>query len=239
MKVLHFSHGAAPGTQGRIPAQSNPQHGVEESFKLKRTFLLSILAVVSATLLPLAAIGQVAPTGRSHASDQGEHTFKYEVYGGYAYTSLNQVNQSRYGLSGFNVSVTRDWGRYFGITAEGDYYRFPISTPVVTGSTAKPTVESVLLGPVIHANIYGKFGGFAHVLLGGEHTAGEHQTPNISFAGGPGGGLEYTLSPRLSVRASGDLIGASFSLTGNTAELANSPHRTWDSRASIGVVYKF
>lgn len=206
---------------------------------MKRMLSVSILAVISAALLPLAATSQVSPTRGHHATDTGDRTFKYEVYAGYAYTSLNQVNQSRYGLQGINVSVTRDWGKYFGVTAEGDFFKFPFSNPVVLGSNAKPSVESVLAGPVIHAALYGKFSGFAHVLLGGEHTAGESETPNISFAGGPGGGLEYSLSPRLSLRASGDLIGASFSLTGNTAELGNSPHRTWDSRASIGAVYRF
>jgi hypothetical protein len=216
-----------------------PQHGVEESFNLMRMFLLSILAVVPAALMPLAATSQVSPTGGSKSSEQGEKTFKYEVYAGYAYTSLNQVNQSRFGLSGVNVSVTRNWGRYFGVTAEGDYYRFPFGSPEVVGSTAKPEVESVLFGPVLHANIYGRYSGFVHGLLGGEHTGGESQTPNISFAGGIGGGMEYSLNPRFSIRASGDIIGASFSLTGNSPQLANSPHRTWDSRASIGVVYHF
>jgi len=206
---------------------------------LKRTFLLSILAMVPAALLPLAAASQASPTGGSRSTDESERTFKYEVYAGYAYTSLNQVNQSRYGLQGFNASVTRDFGKYFGLTAEGDYYRIPISKPVVAGSNAIPVVESVLFGPVLHANLYGKFGGFFHGLLGGEHTGGESQTPNISFAGGIGGGMEYTLSPRLSLRATGDYIGASFSLTGNSAELGNSPHRSWDPRASFGAVYRF
>jgi len=215
------------------------QQGVEEIFKLNRTFSLSILALVSAALLPLAAFSQIAQPKRTRPADAGERTFKYEVYAGYAYTSLNQVNQSRHGLQGVNVSVTRDWGRYFGITAEGDFYVTPLSTPVVTGSTVKPTVQSVLIGPVIHAPLYGHISGFVHGMLGGEHTAGEHQTPNISFAGGPGGGMEYSLNPRLSIRASGDLIGASFSVTGNNSELGYSPHRTWDSRASFGVVYKF
>jgi hypothetical protein len=96
-----------------------------------------------------------------------------------------------------------------------------------------------MFGPEIHANVYGKFNGFFHALLGGEHTGGEGETPNISFAGGPGGGLEYNLSPRLALRASGDYIGASFSLRNNTPELGNSPHRTWNSRASVGAVYRF
>ena len=206
---------------------------------MKRTFLFSILALVPAAFLPLAALGQISTTGSSRAADTTDRTFKYEVYGGYAYTSLNQINQSRYGLQGFNVSVTRDWGRYFGVTAEGDYYKWPLGNPEVVGSDIKPNVTSVFVGPVIHAKLYGNFSGFAHALLGGEHTGGESQTPNISFAGGPGGGMEYSLTPRLSLRASGDFIGASFSLTGNSAELGNSPHKTWDSRASIGAVYHF
>jgi hypothetical protein len=202
---------------------------------LKRTLLLSILAVVPAALMPLAATSQITPGARSRPAEQGERTFHYEVYAGYAYTSLNQVNQSRYGLQGVNLSLTRDWGRYFGVTAEGDYYRIGLQS----GNPGTPSVDSVLFGPVIHANIYGKVGGFVHGLIGGEHTGGEKETPNISFAGGPGGGLEYSLGPRLSLRATGDYIGGSFSLANNSSELANSPHRTWNPRASIGVVYRF
>jgi opacity protein-like surface antigen len=201
---------------------------------LKSTRLLSILAVVSAALLPLAATSQVSPTG-AQSADQAEHVYKYEVYAGYAYSSLNQVNQSRYGLQGFNASVTRDWGRFFGVTAEGDYYKYALKS----GNPGNPSIDSVLFGPVLHANIYGHIGGFVHGLLGGEHTGGENQTPNLSFAGGVGGGLEYNLSPRLSLRATGDYIGASFSLAGNSAELGNSPHKTYDSRASFGAVYRF
>jgi|HubBroStandDraft_1064217.scaffolds.fasta_scaffold113874_2 hypothetical protein len=202
-------------------------------------FLFSFLALVPAALLPLAATSQVSSTSGSNSSDQPEKTYKYEVYAGYAYTSLNQVNQSRFGLQGVNLSVTRDWGKYFGVTAEGDYYNFPFGSPEVVGSTTKPQVESVLFGPVLHANIYGHYSGFVHGLLGGEHTGGESQTPSVSFAGGIGGGVEYSLTPRFSIRASGDIIGASFSLTGNSTELSNSPHRSWDSRASIGAVYHF
>jgi hypothetical protein len=215
------------------------QHVVEESFKLKRMFLFSILAGVSAALLPLAATSQASSSGGSKGSEPADHTYKYEVYAGYAYTSLNQVNQSRYGLQGVNVSLTRDFGRYFGVTAEGDFYNKSFGSPEVVNSTINPSVTSVLFGPVIHANIYGHFDGFLHGLLGGEHTGGESQTPNISFAGGFGGGMDYSLTNHFSLRASGDIIGASFSLTGNSPQLANSPHRTWDSRASIGAVYHF
>ena len=205
---------------------------------MKRKLSLSILAGVAAALMPLAATSQIAPERQKHA-ETVEATYKWEAFAGYGYTSLNQVNQSRYGLQGVDLSVTRDWGRYFGLTADGAYYSYPISSPVVAGSTLKPTVDTVLFGPVFHAQLYGKYSGFARVLLGGEHTGGESQTPNISFAGGVGGGAEYQLTQHFSLRASGDYIAASFSVTGNSSALGYSSHKTWNPHASFGVVYKF
>jgi len=195
--------------------------------------------MVSAALMPLAATSQVSPARRSHSVDSGTPSYKYSVYGGLGFSALNQVNLSRSGLLGADVYVTRNFGKYFGVVADGSYYRFPYTSPVVQNSTMKPSVESVLFGPELHATLIGKYGGFIHGLIGGEHTAGTSQTPNISFAGGFGGGLEYALSPRFSVRASGDYIGASFSVTGNSKALGYSPHETWNDRASIGVMYKF
>ena len=64
-------------------------------------------------------------------------------------------------------------------------------------------------------------------------------TPNISFAGGFGGGLTYNMSSRLAVRLTGDRVGASFSLPNNTPALSYSSNRTWNARATIGVVCRF
>jgi hypothetical protein len=233
MKVQHPSRGAAGGVQ---PCERQAcQHGLEESFKLKRTLLLSILAVIPAALMPLAAASQVVPARGSRSASQGESSYKYEVFAGYGYTSLNQVNGSRSGLQGVNLSVTRDWGKYFGVTADGAYYKYAL----VSGNPGSPSVDAVLFGPVVHAELFGKVSGFAHALLGGEHSGGESQTPSISFAGGVGGGLEYKLGPRLSLRASGDDIAASFSLIGNSPAQGYSPHLHWNPRASFGVVYRF
>jgi hypothetical protein len=196
--------------------------------------LLSILAVVAAALLPLAAAGQIAPEHSKHV-EQGASPYKWEAFAGYGYTSLNQVNQSRYGLQGVNLSLTRDWGKYFGLTADGAYYSDPISS----GNPGKPVVDLVLFGPVLHANITDHLSGFVRVLLGGEHSGGESQTPNISVAGGAGIGMEYKLSQRFALRASGDDIASSFSLIGNTPQLAYSPHMRRNSRAAFGLVYRF
>jgi hypothetical protein len=195
--------------------------------------------MVSAALLPLAATSQVTPARGSRSVDSGTPVYKYSVYGGLDYSGLNQVNNSRSGLFGGQAYITRNFGRYFGVVAQGDYYRYPYTKPVLENSTIKPSVESILFGPELHAVLIGKYGGFIHGLIGGEHTGGTSQTPNISFAGGVGGGVEYALGERLSVRASGDYIGASFSFVGNSATLGYSPHKTWNDRASIGVMYRF
>jgi len=222
----------------RCGACSRTQYGFFEEFKLKRTFLISILAVVPAVLLPLAASSQIL-SGHKPTAEGDETVYKNEVYGGYAYTSLNQVNLSRSGLQGVDLAITRDFGKYFGPTADGAFYKYPFAHPEVTNSTITPSVDTVLFGPVLHANLYEKTDGFVHVLLGGEHVGGTSQTPNISFAGGVGGGLDYKLMSRISVRASGDLILQSFSVTGNSAAVGYSPHRTRNARATIGVVYHF
>ncbi len=184
--------------------------------------------------MPLAASSQIAPD-RGTRPDRPEPEFKYMAYAGFGYTSLNQVNQSRYGLIGVNLAVSRNFGRYFAITADGAYY----PTSYATGNPGNPKVSSVLFGPELHANLYGHVGGFVRGLIGGEHSGGEQQTPKVSFAGGLGGGLEYTLSPRLAIRLSGDNILSSFSVTGNTGGLGYSPHMRANARASAGIAYRF
>ena len=206
---------------------------------MKRKLLFMILAVVTAAFLPMAAISQVLKAPSSGSNDQPETTYKWKAYGGYGYTSLNQVNQSRSGLQGIDLAITRDFGKYFGITADGAGYFTPYASPVVANTTLAPTVDMVLLGPEFHAQVWEKASGFVRVLLGSEHIGGTSQTPNISFAGGYGGGIEYTLTSRFGIRASGDDIEQSFSVTGNSAALGNSPHKTRNPRASIGVTYNF
>jgi hypothetical protein len=198
-----------------------------------------MLALIPAATFSLAATSQVAPANRTADTDQTEKVYRWEGYGGFAYTSTNNINTSRQGLIGAKIGLTRDWGRYFGVTGEGSFYLTSLSSPAISQSTQKPKETTVLFGPVLHANLYGPVSGFVEVLLGGEHIGGTSQTPNISFAGGVGGGMEYKISQHLSARAYGDDIASSFSLINNSTSLGNSPHKTWSSRAGIGVVYRF
>ncbi len=209
--------------------------GFEECYTLKRTLLLSILAVIPAVALSVPASAQVEPAHKKAADDSAEVDYKWEAYGGFGYTSLNQVNLSRSGLMGVKAGATRDFNKWFGITAEGSWYKYPYTS----GNPGSPVVLSGLAGPVFRADIIGKYSAFLHGLIGVEHSGGESQTPNISFAGGVGGGVEYKFSQHLSFRAYGDNIGASFSLINNSKELGYSPHRSWNPQAGLLAVYRF
>lgn len=193
-----------------------------------------MLAAIAAALLPAAAFAQVAPSTTTAAPEEKtEPDYRYAVSVGYGYTSLNQVNQSRSGLQGVEASVTRDFSKHFGVIADGAFYKYSIKS----GNPGTPAVDVVLFGPVVHAELYGKVSGYVRGLLGGEHTAGEFENPNISFAGGFGVGLEYALTPRISLRAGGDDILSSF--VQDPQHLGYSTHRRANGRAALSVVYHF
>jgi hypothetical protein len=190
------------------------------------------LAFVPASLLPLTASCQIV-LDKPPAAERTEKVYKNEVYAGYGYTSLNQVDQSRYGLQGVGASYSRDFGKYFGVTGEGTYY----FKAVASGNPVNAKVVLGLGGPFIHVDLFDHLSGFLHVLIGGAHTGGASEYPNISFAGGVGGGMEYKLTPRISLRASGDDILSSFAEDPN--HLGFSPHRKGNPRAAFGAVYRF
>ncbi len=115
---------------------------------------------------------------------------------GWGYTSLNQVNQSKSGLQGVTASFTRDWGKYFGITAEGGHYAWTVTQ----ANPQKSSVDLFLAGPVLHANLYGKSSMFVHGLVGVAHTGGVSIKPDESVAGGGGIGLDSRMTPHSSLR---------------------------------------
>jgi hypothetical protein len=198
---------------------------------LKSKLLFSILAVVSAIVIPISAVGQVAP--EKPPKDLSGPDYKYEVYVGYGYTSLNQVNQSRSGLQGVSGSVMRKFGDHFGVKVDGGHYAWSVTA----ANTGNPTVDLFLAGPVVRGNLFEKWSAYAEGLLGGAHTGGVSIQPNVSFAGGLGLGVDYNKSARWSIRAFGDDIGSSFTLS--PFQPGFSPHMRWNARAGIGVVYHF
>lgn len=196
-----------------------------------------MLAALLAALMPLAASAQVNPEA-APSPEQAGAAYKYEVYLGAAYTRIRQVPVTYSGLLGGKVSVGRNWGKYFQLMGSGDYYSKGVGHSGLS-NPGHPTIYSFLVGPALHADIYGKLSGKVFAQVGLEHTGGENMTPNISFAGGFGGGLTYSLSPKFALQLTGDRVGASFSLPNNTPQLSYSTHRTWNARGTLGVVYRF
>jgi hypothetical protein len=189
------------------------------------------LAAIAAALSPIAANCQIAPDKAPRTTTGAE--YKYQVFAGLGYTSLNQVNQSNSGLLGVTVSVTRDWGKYFGLTIDGGHYQWVVSR----ANPQNASVNLYLAGPEFHAPLYDRVGIFAHALIGAAHTGGVSIQPDESFAGGVGVGLDYKLGDRLGLRVYGDDIGSSFTLT--PFQPGDSPHRRFNARASIGATYRF
>ncbi len=187
--------------------------------------------------MPFAVRGQVIPEA-TPGPPAAAPSYKYRAYVGFAYSSLNQVNLSRYGLMGMEVAVTRDWGKYFGLSGNGEYYKFPAGSSAL-GNPGDPRIYSLLAAPEVHATIFGPLNGILFGELGIEHTSGESMIPSTSFAGGFGGGMSYNVNSRWAIRVTGDRLGASFSLTNNSPALNYSTHRTWNPRATIGLEFRF
>ena len=207
------------------------QQSSEETFTLKRKLLFGIWAVTAALLMPVAANCQIAPE-RTSSQPTGPE-YKYHAFVGFGYTSLNQVSQSNSGLQGVTASVTRDWGRFFGVTVQGGDYRWTVTR----ANAGNPTVDYFLAVPVIHAPLYGPTSLFIHGLLGVAHTGGVSIRPDVSFAGGLGIGADYRLSPHFGIRLQGDDILSSFTI--QPYQAGDSPHRHSNAHATIGVTYKF
>ena len=217
---------------------------------MKSKFLLSVLATVAATMMPLTATSQIAPD-KPQRTVSTEANPKYEFFAGAGYTSLNNVNQSRNGQLGVNLSATRDWGKYFGITADGGVYKYAYDS----SNPGNPTVDILLFGPVVHAHLLGPVDVFVHVLLGCEHISGTpittglssstpsqaYATPDFSFAGGYGAGFDYKVISRFYLRAWGDDIRSAITadLPASCAGMGCSSHETRSARAGLGLVYKF
>ncbi len=108
---------------------------------MKSKLLLSILAAALAIVVPISAVGQVAP--ERPPKDLTGPDYKYEAYVGWSYTSLNQVNQSRSGLQGVSASVMRGFGDHFGVKVDGGHYQWNLTAT----NPGNPTVDMFLGAP--------------------------------------------------------------------------------------------
>ncbi|HTJ29845.1 MAG TPA: outer membrane beta-barrel protein [Acidobacteriaceae bacterium] len=193
---------------------------------MKGKFLLSLagLLLPASMMAPMATAQVAKPAEPASAVDFS----RYEVYGGFAYSGADQVNKTS-ALIGANVGVQAKLKRWFGANADFGWYGN--STGI-----EKPTVTSFLAGPEFYIPA-DNITGFIHVLFGGEHTGGVGEKPGVAYAFAVGGGFEYALSKKFSVRVAGDDINAAF--VQDPTNQGFSPHRHSNPRATIGVAYRF
>ena len=198
---------------------------------------MRIVGLLAVALAPVAAGAQVNPDSQGTGSADNQGSDRYSVYAGGAYTRIRQIPVSYSGMLGGKASLTRDFGKYFMLTGSVDYYRVGVGHPGIP-NPGHPLVYSALAGPGIHMDLFGGLSGQLFAELGMEHTGSESMSPSSSFAGGFGGGLTYNFNPQWGLQLTGDRVGASFPLPG-TAQQANSTHRTWNVRGTLGIVYRF
>ena len=192
---------------------------------VKGKFLLSVLGI----LLPVSVSAQVAKPTQSTSNVDFS---RYEAYGAFAYSGVNQITSTS-ALLGVNIGVQAKLKRWFGANADfGDYFAQGSSRGI-----QKPTVTSFMAGPEFYIPA-DNITGFIHVLFGAEHTGGVAGVkPDVAFAYAVGGGFEYSFSKKLSARIAGDGISAAF--VQDPQNLGYSPHWHINPRATIGVGYRF
>jgi opacity protein-like surface antigen len=168
---------------------------------------------------------------------QAQELPRTEIFGGYSYMRLDQDGQTDQDLNGFNTSFTYNFNSFLGATAEFSAFFGTTQMATTTGMT---TVDQdnyfYLFGPKFTFRGNERFTPFAHVLLGavtqdvGSVTGSTTSTANnTQFAMAIGGGLDISVTERISLRA----IQADYVLT---RLMANTNQN--NIRASAGFVLK-
>jgi len=180
--------------------------------------LLFVFAMLLA--LPILASAQELP--------------RTEIFGGYSYMRLDADNQTDQDLNGFNTSYTYNFNSFLGATAE--FSAFFGTTQVASGTTVTTQDQDMyfyMFGPKFTFRGNERFTPFAHVLLGGvtqrNQTTATTSTNNTQFAMALGGGLDVSVTERISLRA----IQADYVLTRLVANTNQN-----NIRASAGFVLK-
>jgi len=179
---------------------------VHQSSRLSH-FLAGIcgVALLSASVLAVPATAQmprVAGTGPRLTTGLG-----------YAYVNTEASSQ-RFGLHGLSATVTVEISPRLGATADLGYVR----ASNILNTSRHSDVLSYLFGPVVYPTKRKGIRTYLHALWGGARVTG-----SVPLNGGGlslgyvnkaawalGGGVEYTISPSLSLRVGADYLHTSF-----------------------------
>jgi outer membrane immunogenic protein len=167
---------------------------------------------------------------------QAQETPKVDVFAGYSYVRDNPgpTSGDSFSLNGGSASVTyhiKDW-----VSAVADFGGYHNGN--ILGTGVDGTLSTYLFGPRVSYRSYRHFTPFAEALFGGAHegaslTGGASGSQN-AFAMAIGGGLDYRINSRFSLRP----LQVDYLLT-RFAE--GTPNRQTQNnlRASTGLVIHF
>lgn len=170
---------------------------------------------------------------------------RVEVFGGYSYInqdlSLTYPNGNS-GINGWNASATFAVKRSFGIVADFSGFYPSFNTGCGAECTSSARIHTLLFGPQVSVR-RGRWKPFARFLIGDTnmytYNAGVNAytfTSNNSLTFGVGGGLDFSLTPRIALRGQVDWLHTGFQTSDNqrtNAEVHNVV------RISPGVVFRF
>ena len=195
------------------------------------------LALVVLALLVFSSLVMAQSSDRSD---------RIEVFGGYSYMSRDFSLTSPNGVNGWNASANFKAVRKVGFVADfsGFYpsYTYPPGSITVRGKT-----YTSLFGPQVSIP-RGRFAPFGRFLIGVTHVAprdfGSGDTVTFFKANnvltlGAGGGLDYSVTRRVAIRAQADWLYARLTPIGGGDPGVNYVKNRSTARISTGVVFRF
>jgi opacity protein-like surface antigen len=164
---------------------------------------------------------------------------KVDIFAGYSYVRENPspAGVGSFSLNGGSASAAYNVNNWLsGVADFGGYHNGNILGTKVDG-----TLSTYLFGPRVSYRHFGRLTPFGQVLFGVAHVGGDISgigttmaSVNNAFAMTVGGGVDYKLSQRFSVRpVQVDYLLTRFSEAGNGAQSQNN------LRVSTGIVFHF
>jgi outer membrane immunogenic protein len=160
--------------------------------RISQTSFCPLLGLLMGLLLG-SLVFSVAPQA------QAQSAAKFEVGADYNYVRSNAPpgGCTCFSLNGGDVSFAYHFDSAFAAVAEIS----SVHAGNISGSGADLTLTSYLFGPRYHWHNHTKFTPFAQVLLGGAHAGNSLGGADADvFAAKIGGGLDYALTHRFSLR---------------------------------------
>ena len=170
------------------------------------------------------------------AAAQAQDVPKFDVFAGYSYVRANPATSGidSFSMNGGSASIAYNANHWFGAVADFAGYH----TNNILGTGVDGTLSTYLFGPRISYRHDSRITPFGQVLFGVAHIAGDNglafSTSNNSFAMAIGGGVDFKVSHRFSIRpVHVDYLMTHFNELGTGAQNQNN------LRVSTGVVFHF